>query len=134
MTQITRLDIYKLLSATNEILGKTEIKGSLSAKEIYSVGKLNRKLTSENNRTATRQEQLRGALAEALKKEDITEDEKTKLNEDFGDDWRAIWEEETPNPVEVKIPFERSEKILQSITKADVTNCVMDLLIDEPKE
>ena len=129
-----RLEIYKLLYATNDILGKPEIKTSLNAKQIYSVSKLNNKLEAINKVTVKRQDQCRTAFNEAVKTEGVTEEVKKDLSEIFNNDWKAILEDTVENPIEVKIPFEASEKILQHLDKSDVTQTVIQYLIEEPSE
>ena len=129
-----RIENYKLLYATNDILGKPEIKTSLNAKQIYSVSKLNNKLEAINKVTVKKQDEARKAYNEALKAEGITEDQKKELSETFNADWKTILEDTVENPVEVKIPFEASEKILQYLDKSDVTQTVIEYLIAEPSE
>ena len=129
-----RIENYKLLYATNDILGKVEIKTSLNAKQIYSVSKLNNKLEAINKVTVKKQDEARKSYNEALKAEGITEEQKKELTETFNADWKTILDEEVGNPVEVKIPFEASEKIMQYLDKSDVTQTVIEYLIAEPSD
>ena len=129
-----RIEVYKLLYATNDILGKVEIKTSLNAKQIYSVSKLNNKLEAINKVTVKRQDDARRAFNEATKAEGFTEEQKKELTETFNADWKVILDDTVENPIEVKIPFEASEKILQHLDKSDVTQTVIQYLIEEPSE
>jgi len=138
-----RIEVYKLLYATNDILGKPEMKSSLNAKQIYAVSKLNNRLESINKVTVKRQDELRKSYNAASKpliegandeQKKLKVDEDKALQESFNADWKAILEDEVGNPVEVKIPFEASEKILQHIDKSDVTQTVIEYLIAEPEE
>ena len=129
-----RIEVYKLLYATNDILGKPEIKTSLNAKQIYSVSKLNNKLEAINKVTVKRQDEARKAVNEAMKTEGITEEQKKELQDSFNADWKVILDDTVENPIEVKIPFEASEKILQHLDKSDVTQTVIQYLIEEPSE
>ena len=129
-----RIEVYKLLYATNDILGKPEIKTSLNAKQIYSVSKLNNKLEAINKVTVKRQDDARRAFNEATKAEGFTEEQKKELTETFNADWKVILDDTVENPIEVKIPFEASEKILQHLDKSDVTQTVIQYLIEEPSE
>src|SRR6188768_1433410 len=129
-----RIEVYKLLYATNDILGKPEIKTSLNAKQIYSVSKLNNKLEAINKVTVKRQDDARRAFNEATKAEGFTEEQKKELTETFNADWKVILDYTVENPIEVKIPFEASEKILQYLDKSDVTQTVIQYLIEEPSE
>jgi len=128
-----RTTIFHLLHATNEILSKPEIKTSLSAKQIYTVSKLDRKVDAENKNTGKHQQALLDIRALALAKEGITEDEKKDIANNHKENWQKVWDEEVENPVEVKIPFAASEKILQHLTKADVTTAAIDFLIEAPE-
>ena len=129
-----RIEVYKLPYATNDILGKPEIKTSLNAKQIYSVSKLNNKLEAINKVTVKRQDEARKAVNEAMKTEGITEEQKKELQDSFNADWKVILDDTVENPIEVKIPFEASEKILQHLDKSDVTQTVIQYLIEEPSE
>lgn len=128
-----RITVFQLLNATTEILGKPEIKSSLTGKQIYSISKLDRKLETENKRTAKLQAELQKSMQEANAKDGITDEEKKEVNTKFKDDWQGVWDEEVENPIEVKIPFESSERILQNISKADVTTAVIEHLIEQPE-
>lgn len=128
-----RLEIFKLMNAVDEIIGTPQIKETLSAKQIYAIAKLKRKLRSENERTAKRQDDIRISFTEAMK-QPMQDEEKNDLQKRFSEDWKAIIEEEVDCPVEVKLPFDAAETILKSLTKSDSTEAVIEYLIEEPKE
>jgi len=87
-----------------------------------------------NKVTVKRQDETRRAYNDSLKVEGITEEQKKELAETFNADWKVILDDTVENPIEVKIPFEASEKILQHIDKSDVTQTVIQYLIEEPSE
>lgn len=129
---MNRLEVFRLVTGTNEILGTPEIKKTLTGKEIYALSKLNRKLNTENDRTYTKQKALQSAFSVAVK--DLDEEQKKSLTDKFNDDWKAVYDEQVENPVEVLIPFENAEGIMRSVKDAQVTNTLLEYLIDAPKE
>lgn len=125
-------DVLNLNHAVNNILGKPEIKTALDGKVIYLAAKLSNKLQSINKSTGKHQDELKRSANAAMTKEGITDEDKRAITEQFNSDWQASLEKEVENPVEVKIPFEVSEKILQHIDNAPATRSLIEFLIAEP--
>lgn len=128
-----RIEILRIKHATDEILGTPEIKQTLNGKEIYSISKLNVKATATHKHSTERGKQLRVAF-DGAKEQTCNPDEEKALQEQYNTDVETLYNEDVPDfKVEIKITFDRAEKIMQCITKSDITNTVIEYLVDEPK-
>ena len=125
-----RINIFRIVKTTEEILNSKEIKATLDFKEIYSLTKLNKKAAAINKRTTEREQDIRNAFAEAGK--DINAEEKKELNKAFRKDLQDLFSEEVEFAVEVRLDPSRCEAMLRQLS-GDGTEIAVDYLIEEIK-
>lgn len=132
-----RIEVLRIKKATEAILGSSEIKASLDFKQIYALSKLNRKSSAINDKTKERDTDLRKAFelatSEETKRNACALPDEEALKKILETDIKNLYNENVDFDIEVRIPAEKAEKILQLLPFYDLTNTVVEYLLEAPE-